>query len=109
MGTTRTLLGKCGEKVKLDSFMKYSSVFCIGSYLLLSLSSNPIFSIVGIISSGVSVGIMWPGTISLAVSSLKSVGVSLFALFALGGDTGCSLGLTVVGQVATYFNQDFKM
>ena len=43
---------------------------------------------------------MWPGMISYAASIFKSGGAALFALLALSGDIGCSLGPWVVGAVS---------
>ena len=49
---------------------------------------------------GLSVGIMWPGTFSLAAQRCPAGGTPMFALFALAGDLGCSSGPTLVGLVA---------
>ena len=49
---------------------------------------------------GLSVGIMWPGSFSRASRVLPRGGTAMFALLALGGDLGCSLGPTVVGTVS---------
>ena len=100
MGTSRALYGKFADKINLKKFMLISSLLCIISYLLTALTSNPVLSLMGCALTGLSVGIMWPGTFSTAAGSLKKGGTTLFALLALAGDLGCSTGPTLVGFVA---------
>ncbi|MBQ7795022.1 MAG: MFS transporter [Lachnospiraceae bacterium] len=100
MGCARAVYGKYGEKIDLDLFMKGSSILCIASYLLTSLAPIPFLSLVGCAVSGVSVGIMWPGTFSKAAAALKNGGTAMFAMLALAGDLGCSGGPTLVGMVS---------
>ena len=100
MGTTRALYGKFADKIDLKKFMLASSILCVISYLLTGLTSNPILSLIGCALTGLSVGIMWPGTFSTAAASLRAGGTTLFALLALAGDLGCSAGPTLVGFVS---------
>lgn len=51
---------------------------------------------------------MWPGTFSRAASALPGGGTAMFALFALAGDVGCSLGPTTVGFVSGLLGDDLK-
>ena len=76
-----------------------SSLLCILSYLLTSVTTNPFISLIGCAITGLSVGIMWPGTFSTAAASLRTGGTTMFALLALAGDLGCSAGPTLVGFV----------
>ena len=98
MGASRTFYAKFSEKIKLEKFMMFSAILCVVSYLMASLSPNPVLSFVGCALSGLSVGIMWPGTFSLASASIKG-GTAMFAFFAFAGDIGCSAGPTLVGVV----------
>lgn len=99
-GTARAVYGKKGEKTDLRRFMTYSGLLCVFSYLLISLSPWPALSLLGCGLCGLAVGIMWPGTFSLASARIRSGGTLMFALFALAGDMGCSLGPTLVGKIA---------
>ncbi len=108
MGSARAIYGKYSEKMKLEQFMKYSSILCIISYLLASLTSNPVLGLAGCGLCGLSVGIMWPGTFSLAAKSMKKGGTAMFAFLALAGDVGCSGGPTLVGIVSDAFGEDLK-
>lgn len=108
MGLSRVMYGKYGERIHLEKFMLSSSLLCVASYLAVSLSSNALIGLLGCAVTGFSVGIMWPGSFSMASASIKTGGVSMFALLALGGDVGCSLGPTVVGGVSSYFSDDLQ-
>lgn len=109
MGTSRAIYGKYGDKLDLDKFMKYSTILCIVSYLIISLMPNPVIGLIGCGLCGLSVGIMWPGTFSKAAVSVKNGGTLMFALLALAGDVGCSGGPTVVGMVSSALGDDLKM
>ena len=109
MGLSRAFYGKYGDRIHLDRFMVYSSILCIASYLCISLVPSPIISLFACAVSGLSVGIMWPGTFSKASSSLPKGGTAMFALLALGGDLGCSGGPTLVGMVSSVTGGNLKM
>lgn len=100
MALSRTFYGKFGDKIDLDKFMKWSAVLCIGAYLTAALAPHPALNLLGCGICGLSVGIMWPGSFSRASRVLPRGGTAMFALLALGGDFGCSLGPTVVGTVS---------
>lgn len=107
-GTARAVYGKKGEKIDLLRFMTYSGLLCVAAYLTISLSPWPALSLIGCGICGLAVGIMWPGTFSLAASGIRNGGTLMFALFALAGDMGCSLGPTLVGWVAGALGDDLN-
>lgn len=100
MGISRTLYGKYGEKVDLTVFMVASGVLCLCCYLLAGLANIPLLGLVGCAVCGFSVGIMWPGSISISSKILPSGGTAMFALLALAGDLGGALGPAIVGNVS---------
>lgn len=109
MGSSRMIYGKYGEKLDLKKAMCASSVLCIFSYLLISLSPHPALSLIGCGICGFSVGIMWPGAFSIASATIKRGGTVLFAFLALGGDLGCSGGPALVGLVSELLGDNLKM
>lgn len=109
MGSARVWYGKYGEKVNLNHFMLGSSTLCVVSYLLISLSASPVLGLIGCGLCGLSVGIMWPGTFSIAAAGIKGGGMAMFALFALAGDLGCAGGPSMVGAVSNAFDGNLKM
>jgi MFS family permease len=108
MGSSRAIYGKFGDRIDLYKFMTLSCILCILSYLLTSLSPNPVLSLLGCGLCGLSVGIMWPGSFSIASASIPRGGTALFALLALAGDLGCSSGPTVVGFAASAFGDNLR-
>jgi len=100
MGIARTFYGKFGEKIPLAPCMYASGILCLISYLIISLCPIPFLALVGCGLCGISVGLLWPGTYSLASSSIPRGGTAMFAMLALAGDIGCSSGPTLVGLVS---------
>ena len=109
MGLARLLYGKYGEKIDLKRFMTYSSILCVISYLCISFVPNPLLSLLGCAICGFSVGIMWPGTFSIASASIRGGGTAMFALLALAGDLGCSGGPTLAGFVSSNLGNNLRM
>ena len=99
MGICRVIYGKYGAKMNLIWFMIGSGVLCLCCYLLASLSASPVLGLTGCIFCGFSVGIMWPGTISITSPRIPQGGTALFALLAMAGDLGGAFGPSLVGTV----------
>lgn len=108
MGTSRVLYSKIGEKLQLRKAMVFCGLLCLGSYLMISLSPFPLIGLIGCGICGFSVGLLWPGTFSLAAVGLPRGGTAMFALLALAGDLGCSMGPTLVGRVSAAAGDDLK-
>lgn len=103
MGISRVLFGKASDRMNLNRFMIGSGILCFVCYLFASFSENPIIGLVGCIVCGFSVGIMWPGTISISSKVFPTGGTAMFALLAMAGDLGGSIGPAIVGRVADMF------
>ena len=103
MGISRVLFGKACDKINLDRFMIGSGILCFICYVLASFSENPMIGLAGCIVCGFSVGIMWPGTISISSKAFPTGGTAMFALLAMAGDLGGSIGPAIVGKVADIF------
>lgn len=99
MGISRVIFGKYGDRIDLMKFMTGSGILCVVCYLLTSLSSNPLIGLIGCIVCGFSVGIMWPGTISISSKKFPLGGTAMFALLAMAGDLGGSIGPGIVGYI----------
>ena len=109
MGVSRAFYGKCGDRINLDKFMIYSSLLCVVSYLVVAFAPHPLLSLAGCAICGIATGIMWPGTLSKSASMLRNGGTAMFALLAVGGDLGCSIGPTLVGTVADRLGGNMKL
>lgn len=109
MGLSRAYYGKFGEKINLQRFMIGSSMLCVVSYLGIVFFTIPALGLISCGIAGLSVGIMWPGTFSMASVSIKRGGTAMFALMALAGDLGCAGDPTVVGMVSGHFADNLQM
>ena len=74
----------------------------------LPLKACPALSLAGCALCGFSVGVMWPGTFSMAAEKIPSGGTALFGLLALAGDAGCTLGPSLVGYASDALGGDLK-
>lgn len=100
MAAARLIYPKIAHKVDLMKYIMSCALLCIAAYLLAALSPLKYAALAGCGLCGFSVGIMWPGTLSLAARKCASGGTAIFALMALAGDIGCTLGPTLVGAVS---------
>ncbi len=97
MGISRIIYAVLSKKVSITTYMILSCILCVASYLTAALSQTPALSLAGCAVCGFAVGIMWPGTYSLAAAKLPTGGVALFSSLALAGDLGCTSGPAVIG------------
>lgn len=108
MGIARVSYSKFSKKLSLEKYMLFCAGLCLFGYLVISLSPSPALSLIGCGICGYAVGIMWPGTYSIAAKIWLKPSASMFALFALAGDTGCSTGPLLVGTVSQFFSDNLK-
>ena len=100
MGVSRVIYGRFGARIDLTRYMIGSGLLCLCCYLLASLARNPVLGLIGCVLCGFSVGIMWPGTISVISPRLPRGGTALFALLAMAGDLGGAIAPSLVGAVS---------
>ncbi len=108
MGITRAVYGALGDKFPLQKVLVLTSGLCILSYLVAVFSPIPIISLIGCGFCGISVGLMWPCVFNLSAKYCAKGGTAMFALLALAGDMGCSVGPSIVSSVATAFGGELK-
>lgn len=109
MGLARVMYATFSSRLNLQGFMLGSSVLCIVCYLLAAVSPWPLPALIGCGVCGFSVGILWPGTFSIAAKECPLGGTAMFAFLALAGDLGCAAGPAVVGTVSGFFQDNLKM
>ncbi len=108
MGISRVIFGKYGHKLDLMKFMIESGILCLVCYISASISDNSILGLIGCIMCGFSVGIMWPGTISICSERIPGGGTAMFALLAMAGDLGGAFGPGLVGNITQHADNDLK-
>ncbi len=109
MGVSRMVYGKMSEKLNLPKTMMICAALCAGCYLLASLSSSSALGLAGCALCGLTVGIMWPGTISISSQKCPKGGTAMFAFLALAGDLGAAVGPTMVGKCSEMAGGNLKM
>jgi len=99
MGIGRTTHGLFGGKMNMGKILKMLSFFTVVCYIIIvfSPSSLPALSLVFCGLCGFGVSVLWPGMLAFTSSQNPGAGAGLFALLALGGDIGCSIGPWVCG------------
>lgn len=103
MGLSRLLYGLRGDRLNLRKAMALSAALCVGCYLLAVFAPHPLARLLGCAVTGFSVGLMWPGTFSTVARAYPQGGTAMFAILALSGDVGCSVGPGLVGLVSGGF------
>lgn len=108
MGVSRVIFGKYGDRLDLMKFMIGSGCLCLICYIAASISAAPVVGLIGCVMCGFSVGIMWPGTISICSSHIPGGGTAMFALLAMAGDLGGAFGPGLVGNITQIFDDDLQ-
>ncbi len=107
MGLSRLIAGKYSERINTVTYMKYSALLCIVSYICIVFVPSPVVGLLGCAVCGFAVGMLWPGTYSMAAAGLRG-GTPMFALLALGGDIGCAAGPTLAGLASSAAGDDLR-
>ncbi|MBQ9692579.1 MAG: MFS transporter, partial [Clostridia bacterium] len=100
MGTTRGLYGKYAEKLPIKKALLICALIALGGYLMVSLIPNPYSALIGCGVIGIGVGLFWPGVLSIASKAIPAGGTAMFAILAVCGDIGCSVGPQVAAVVS---------
>ena len=109
MGISRVLFSKFGSRMNIRTSLIIASFGCIAGYALCIFSPLPVLALVGCGVVGFFVAVMWPGTLSLSARAMPKGGTAMFALFALAGDAGASLGPTAVGALSDAFGGNISV
>ena len=109
MGCARVFYAKMSEKIDLTKGIFFSSLICIGAYLITIFSPWAYLSMFGCALCGIGAGIMWPGSFSIASNKMPNGGVLMFGLLALAGDFGCLAGPSLAGQISALFGDELRV
>lgn len=100
MGLGRLIYGLFGKKLSIKKTLPWAGAACIITYLIAILSPNAIMSLIACAVTGLAVSVMWPSTLDIAAKNIIRGGTAMFALLALGGDIGCTIGPSLVGYIS---------
>ena len=73
---------------------------CCACYVVAVFANIPILSLLGSAFCGLSVNLMWPGTLSLAAVKFPRGGTTMFGILAIFGDLGGSVGPWFTGLIS---------
>ncbi len=108
MAASRILYSKVAGRIDLTKCVIWCGIFGAVCYLGAALIPVNIVALIFCGLCGFAVGILWPGSLSLAAKAYPAAGASMFALMALAGDLGCTLGPTVIGFVSSFFGGNLR-
>ncbi len=100
MGLSRVYFAGGQRAKNMTRSLTACGIGCVAGYLLIVLSPWPLLSLAGFGVCGFSVGLMWPGVLSLGAKAFPTGGTAMFSLLALCGDIGCSIGPGIVGGIS---------
>lgn len=100
MGIARVVYAKISDNVNLSNYIILCGTLCVISYVLMVFAKNPYISLAAVGIAGFSVGVMWPGLLSLASAKFPLGGTAMFAYLAIFGDIGCTTGPALAGAIS---------
>lgn len=100
MGLARWLYPKIIPESRLAKFMLISALACASGYAIVALAPIAALAFIGCGLIGLSVGILWPGTLSLSAERFSGGKESMFAALVVFGNLGCAVGPALVGATA---------
>ncbi len=77
MGADRVLYAKMSDRVEMTECYDGRGILCLFSYLLIAFAPVPALGLIGCGLCGFSVGVLWPGTFSLAAKRIRG-GTTVF-------------------------------
>lgn len=107
MASGRVIYAKFSKKVSFTRLLLWLNVLCVICYVMVAVCHIAVLSLIFCALCGLSVSISWPGIYSAGARSFKTGGAVMFSVFAMCGDTGCSLGPWLIGIVAEYSNLNY--
>ena len=108
LALSRFSYSKLADKIDLEKCIIACGVFGVLCYSVAALAPFEMVALIACGLCGFFMGVLWPGTLSLAAKAYPMGGATLFALMALGGDVGCTTGPTIVGFVSSIFGGELK-
>ena len=100
MGLGRLFYGLFGYRIQIKKALPIAGIGCLICYVIAVVSNSGLVSLIACALLGLSVSITWPCTLDAASKNIPQGGTAMFALLALGGDIGCTIGPSIVGYVS---------
>ena len=98
LGLGRTLYAKFGKNIY--RVLTLGSLGAAACYIIAALTSSPAIALVACMLTGLSVSMLWPGSLIVSADRFEKSGVFIYAMMAAGGDLGAAAVPQLVGIVA---------
>lgn len=108
MAIMRTIYGKYADKLPLLKTLAICSGITVAGYLIACLTPIPYIALIGCGIVGIGVALYWPGVLCVSSKTLPAGGASMFAILALFGDLGCSVGPQLTAVVSELAGNQLK-
>ncbi len=109
MGVGRVINISFSRKYKILNILTIAAASCAILLMLAGFAPNIYVSIAALALTGFFVSVLWPGTLSLGGELFPAAGTSVYALYALFGDVGCTSGSGSTGLVADAFGGNLRI
>ena len=96
------LFGLKGQNLNLPNVLLLSGILCMACYFVTVFSPSPILSLLACAVCGLSVSLMWPGTLSMTAARFPAGGTAMFGVMAICGDMGASAGPWLTGVISNF-------
>ena len=93
----RSLYAKFGRNIL--NVMIVGMIGSVVCYVVAGISTNVYIGLIACVLTGICTAMLWPGNIILIGEKFPTVGVAAYALMAVGGDMGCSIGPQLMGII----------
>ncbi len=110
MGMSRIIFGKYGEQVRFNEvyeWFRHIMRCLLSAYCFVIQPDHRTDRLYCM--CGFSVGIMWPGTISISSKTFPTGGTAMFSLLAMAGDLGGGIGPGIVGRITQNAGNNIKI
>ncbi len=97
LGLGRTLYSKFGKNA--ERVLLFGAIGALICYLTAALSPSPIIGLISCALTGLSVSMLWPGSLIVGSDRIPTGGVFIYAMMAAGGDLGASVGPQLTGVI----------
>lgn len=99
LGIGRVIHGCIGHKVDIHKLLIIGSGLSIAMYAVVGSVENTTVQLVFVVLSGLTVSLLWPGTLVIAGDSFKNAGAWIFSGLAIAGDMGAMIFPSMAGGI----------
>lgn len=104
MGLGRVLYALFSKKISFTKLLIWLNMLGFVCYIVVAVCKLSFVALVFSAICGFTVSISWPGIYSAGTRAFKNGGAVMFGVFAMCGDTGCTIGPWLVGILADKYS-----